>query len=100
MDKIYDYEILEYDKWDNAHCVNEQFLVFKNNYKFNFFVKRWEQFLWYTIANDIRNYADGFEIGISALEAGMSWEYSGIFNNFLTECFAFHTKGGDLHIRF
>jgi hypothetical protein len=100
MDKIYDYDILQYDKWDTAHVVNEQFLVFKNNYKFSFFTKRWEQFLWYTIHNDIRNYPDGFEIGVSALEAGMEWRYMGVFNHFLTSCFAFYTKLGDLHIRF
>ena len=38
-DKLYDYDILEYDKWDEAHVVNEQILVFKNNYKFRFFGK-------------------------------------------------------------
>lgn len=99
-DKIYDYDVLEYDKWDNAHVVNEQFLVFKNNYKFRFFVNRWEQFLWYSIKNDIRNYPDGFEIGVSALEAGMNWNFNGVFNYFLTSCFSFYTKLGDHHIRF
>lgn len=99
-DKIYDYDILEYDKWDNAHVVNEQFLVFKNNYKFRFFVNRWEQFLWYSIKNDIRNYPDGFEIGVSALEAGMSWNFNGVFSHFLPSCFEFYTKTGDHHIRF
>ncbi len=43
----------------------------------------WEQFLWYSIHNDIRNYPDGFEIGVSALEAGMKWNYNGVFNHFL-----------------
>ena len=99
-DKLYDYDILEYPKWDEAHVVNEQFLVFKNNYKFRFFVNRWEQFLWYSIKNDIRNYPDGFEIGVSALEAGMSWRYYGVFNNFLSECFAFYTKSNVFHVRF
>lgn len=99
-DKIYDYEILEYDKWDDAHVVNEQFLVFKNNYKFKLFVNRWEQFLWFTIKNDIRNYPDGFEIGVSALESGMKWSYSGVFTHFLTNCFAFYTKNNVFHVRF
>jgi chaperone protein DnaJ len=99
-DKLYDYDILEYDKWDEAHVVNEQFLVFKNNYKFRFFVNRWEQFLWYSIKNDIRNYPDGFEIGVSALEAGMKWNYNGVFNHFLPKCFAFYTKNDVFHIRF
>ena len=99
-DKLYDYDMLEYDKWDEAHVVNEQFLVFKNNYKFRFFVNRWEQFLWYSIKNDIRNYPDGFEIGVSALEAGMKWNYNGVFNHFLPKCFAFYTKNDVLHLRF
>ena len=91
--KLYDYDVFNHTKWDEAHCVNEQFLVFKNNWKFNFFVQRWEQFLWYSIANDIRNYPDGFEIGVSILE-------SEIFNKYLTNCFFFYTKSNDLHLRF
>lgn len=99
-DKIYDYDILEYDGWDSAHVVNEQFLVFKNNYKFRMFVQNWEKFLWYSIHNDIRNYPDGFEIGVSALQAGMKWSYHGIFNHFLPSCFEFYTKSNYKHIRF
>jgi hypothetical protein len=99
-DKIYDYDILEYDKWDEGHCANEQFMIFKNSYKFRFFVQRWEQFLWYSIQNKIRNYAEGFEIGVSALEAGMKWHFEGAFNHFLQQCFQFHTKQNQLHIRF
>lgn len=99
-DKIYDYDILEYDGWDEAHVVNEQFLVFKNNHKFKMFVQNWEKFLWYSIQNDIRNYPDGFEIGVSALQAGMKWHYMGIFNHFLPSCFEFYTKLGDKHVRF
>jgi hypothetical protein len=98
-DKIYDYDILEHTKWDEAHVVNEQFLVFKNNYKFRFFVQRWEQFLWYSIENDIRNYPDGFEIGISALEADMKWSYNGWFH-LVRNCFGFFTKSNDYHVRF
>ena len=75
-------------------------LVFKNNYKFRMFVQNWEKFLWYSIQNDIRNYPDGFEIGVSALQAGMKWHYMGIFNHFLPSCFEFYTKLGDKHIRF
>ena len=98
-EKIYDYDILEYTGWDNAHVCNEQLLLFKNNYKFKFFVQRWEQFLWYTIQNDIRNYAEGFEIGISALEAGMEYNW-GAFQAFLGSCFSFYTKEGVWHGRF
>lgn len=98
-EKLYDYDVFDHTKWDTAHCVNEQFLVFRNSWKFKFFVQRWEMFLWYSIANDIRNYPDGFEIGVSALEADMKWNYQGCFHG-LTDCFSFYTKLGDFHTRF
>jgi hypothetical protein len=99
-DKLFDYDVFDHNKWDEAHVVNEQFLVFRNNSKFKFFVQRWEQFLWYSIANDIRNYPDGFEIGISALEADMKYQYEGVLNHFIQNCFSFYTKLGDFHVRF
>jgi hypothetical protein len=99
-DKLYDYDVFDHSIWDEAHCVNEQILVIKNNWKFRFFVQRWEQFLWYSIANDIRNYPDGFEIGISILESQMKYAYQGMFSYHLNNCFYFYTKTGDLHIRF
>lgn len=97
--KFYDYESLNNPLWDDAHVVNEQFLVFKNNWKLILFEQKWEQMLWYTVANNIRNYPDGFEIGISALESGMKWDYHlfPILNN----CFFFYPKYNDTkHIRF
>ena len=48
----------------------------------------------------IRNYAEGFEIGISALEAGMKWHFNNAFGHFLQNCFEFETKYGQKHIRF
>lgn len=98
--KLIDYDVFSHNKWDEAHVVNEQFLVFKNNNKFKFFVQRWEMFLWYCIANDLTNYPDGFEIGVSAFEAGMKYAYYGYFNHYLTNCFCFNTKYGEKNIRF
>ena len=97
--KMSDYNVFEHNKWDEAHVVNEQFLVFKNNWKFRFFVRRWEEFLWYSIKNDIRNYPDGFEIGVSALESDMKWDWNS-FRRFIPGCFEFYDKPGNLHIRF
>jgi len=97
--KLYDYHVFEHTKWDNAHVVNEQFMVFRNNWKFRYFVRRWEEFLWYSIHNNIRNYPDGFDIGVSALEAEMKWDYNS-FGGFLPGCFEFHDKVGNLHTRF
>jgi hypothetical protein len=97
--KLYDYHVFEHTKWDNAHVVNEQFMVFRNNWKFRYFVRRWEEFLWYSIHNNIRNYPDGFDIGVSALEAEMNWDWDS-FRGLLPSCFEFHDKAGNLHIRF
>ena len=97
--KLYDYHVFEHTKWDEAHVVNEQFMVFKNNWKFRYFVRRWEEFLWYSIHNNIRNYPDGFDIGVSALEAEMKWDWDS-FRGHIPACFEFHDKAGNLHVRF
>lgn len=97
--KMHDYHVFEHSKWDNAHVVNEQFMVFKNNWKFRYFVRRWEEFLWYSIHNNIRNYPDGFDIGVSALDAEMTWDWNS-FRLFLPNCFEFHDKSGNLHKKF
>jgi hypothetical protein len=97
--KLKDYHVFEHTKWDEAHVVNEQFMIFKNTWKFRYFVRRWEEFLWYSIHNEIRNYPDGFDIGVSALEAEMKWDWN-MFRGFLPDSFEFHDKAGNLHIRF
>lgn len=98
-DKLRDYNVFDHEKWDDAHVANEQFLIFRNNKKFRFFVNRWEQFLWFSIANNIKNYAEGFEIGVSALEAGMKLDWD-TFRTRLNECFEFNDSLGNLHKRF
>ena len=98
-EKFQDYNCLNNPLWDNAHVVNEQFLVFKNNWKLILFEQKWEQMLWYSIANNIRNYPDGFEIGVSALESGMKWNYN-LFS-VLNNCFHFYTKYTKVkHVKF
>lgn len=98
-EKFHDYNVFEHNKWDNAHVMNEQFFVYKVNWKYRFFVRRWEQFLWYTIANDIRSYPDGFEIGVSAHEADMVADYDQ-WRAIIKDCFEFFDKSGNKHIRF
>lgn len=98
-EKFHDYNCLDNPLWDNAHVVNEQFLVFKNNWKLTLFEQKWEQMLWYSIANNIRNYPDGFEIGVSALESGMKWDYN-LFS-ILNNCFYFYPKYSNIkHVKF
>jgi len=98
-EKLNDYHVYEHNKWDSAHVTHEQFLVFKVNWKYRFFVRRWEQYLWYTIANNIRSYPDGFEIGVSALESDMAMDYDN-WRYILKDCFEFKDKSGNKHIRF
>lgn len=98
-EKVKVYNVLDHDLWDDADVVNEQILMFKNNWKFRLFVMKWEQFLWYSIANSIKNYAEGFEIGVSALEAQMKTEYNVILK-LMNECFYFYDRNGKQHIRF
>lgn len=92
-EKLRDYNVLEHEVWDDAHVVNEQFLGFRNNWKFRLFVQKWESMLWYSIANNIRNYPDGFEIGVAALESKMSWNWHMFVP--LVECFYFYPKYSD-----
>jgi hypothetical protein len=98
-EKIVDYNVDKHNLWDEAEVVNEQFLVFKNNYKLTIFEQKWEQMLWYSIANNIRNYPDGFEIGVSALESKMVHSFYPL--RLLTSCFYFYPKYTETkHIRF
>jgi len=99
MEKVIDYGVDKHNLWDEAEVVNEQFLVFKKNEKLMVFEQKWEQMLWYTIANNIRNYPDGFEIGVSALESGMT--HSWVPLRILSNCFYFYPKYSDtMHVRF
>jgi len=63
------------------------------------FEQKWEQMLWYSIANNIRNYPDGFEIGVAALESKMV--RSIIPLKLLSNCYYFYPKYTEhKHIRF
>lgn len=99
QEKLIDFNVHEHTLWDNAHCTNEQFLVFKVNWKYKLFVMKWEKFLWYSIANNIRSYPDGFDIGVSALESKMNWEFFE-WMNIVRGCFEFKDKSGNTHRRF
>jgi len=90
MEKLNDYKVTDHNLWDEAHVVNEQFLAFKNTWKLRVFAQKWEQMLWYTVANNIRNYPDGFEIGVAALESKMTHNY--YMFCVLTNCFYFYAK--------
>lgn len=97
--KILDFNLQEHELWDKGHCFNEQFMVFRVNWKFRVFVMKWEMLLWYSIANNIRHYPDGFDIGIAALESKLNYSYNS-FNSLLANCFIFEDKQGCAHTRF
>ena len=97
--KLQAYNVFDHNLWDEAHIVNEQFLVFRNNWKFRYFVQRWEQFLWYSIHNNIWNFAEGFEIGVSSYEAKMNYDFNSL-RHVLPNCFEFKDKNGKNYIRF
>lgn len=97
--KLDDYHALEHTKWDKAHVMNEQIFLIKNSWKFRYFVNRWEQFLHYSIYNNIWNYAEGFEAGISAMEAEMKSDYH-LFKGIFKSCFEFYDKTNKRYIRF
>lgn len=99
QDKLNDFHVYEHNKWDDAHVTNEQFLVFRVNWKFRYFVRRWEEMMWYSIANNIRNYPDGFEIGVAALESEMKYDYDQ-WRALIRDCFKFNSKDGKEFIRF
>jgi hypothetical protein len=100
IQKVKDYNAVDHIMWDEADVVNEQFLVFKNNWKLKFFSMKWEQFLWYALANDITGYAEGFEIGVSALESRMKMSYNPL--GLIKECFYFYGRHNSVekNIRF
>jgi hypothetical protein len=99
LEKLIDYGADKHDIWDESDVVNEQYLVFKNNSKLMLFEQKWEQMLWYSIANNIRNYPDGFEIGVAALESKMV--RSIIPLKLLSNCYYFYPKYTEhKHIRF
>jgi hypothetical protein len=95
MEKLKDYNVFEHTVWDEAEVVNEQFLGFQNNWKLRLFVQKWEQMLWFSIVNNIRNYPDGFEIGVAAVESQMNTAH-GMFYS-MNNCFYFYPRPGSAY---
>ena len=91
------YNLKNTNQYDNAHVVNEQFLVFKNNKKMPIFVDSWKKRNTICLENNIRPWAEGVEIGMSYTDAGMV-----AINNhhkIMSECFKFQSKDGRTHVR-
>lgn len=91
------YNLYETTVYDNAHVVNEQFLVIKNTDKVKIFVDSWEQRNIICLENHVRPWAEGVEIGMSYTDAQMSTISN--YHNIMKECFTFKSKGGKEYIR-
>ena len=96
--KIEPYGLMHTDKYDKAHVCNEQFMVFKNNSRLKDFVSFWSSRNQFCIDKNVWTFAEGVEIGMSAIDAGLSSQYT--FFSQMNNCFEFYDQSGNLHTRF
>jgi len=96
--KIEPYGLMETDKYDHGHVCNEQFLVFKNNDKLKIFVNEWSKRNLICIEKNVNPFAEGLEIGMSAIDANMEWTWG--YLNIMSSCFTFTSNNGISYSRF
>jgi len=96
--KIDIYGLMSTDKYDHGHVPNEQFLVFRVTEKLKKFVDKWEELNKICIETKTNPFAEGLEIGMSAVESDMSWSWG--YLNIMSECFSFMAKNGQYYSRF
>ena len=96
--KVEPYGLLNTTRYDKAQVVNEQFLVFKNSPKLKTFVNKWKERNEFGVKNDIWAFAEGVEIGMSAVDANMNMDWKKMYE--LKDFFSFVANTGVTHIRF
>ena len=96
--KIEPYKLLDTNKYDEAHVCNEQFMLFKNNDKLKFFVEAWAKRNQFCIDNNVWTFAEGVEMGMNAIDAGMLTQWSSFYT--INHCFEFYDVLGQHYIRF
>lgn len=96
--KIEPYGLMKTDFYDKGQVVNEQFMVFKNNDKLKLFSKKWKERNDFGVKNNIWAFAEGLEIGMSAIDASMNMDWKKMFD--LKNFFSFVANTGVRHIRF
>lgn len=96
--KIEPYNLMDTDKYDQASVCNEQFMIFKNNNKLDRFTESWQDKNEFCITNNVWTFAEGVEIGMSAVDADMNSEAS--FFREINNCFEFYDILGNLYTRF
>jgi hypothetical protein len=97
--KFEKYNLENDKKWDEADVPNEQFFVLKNTDKLKDFVSSWEEMLEFTIDNKILNYAEGFEMGVSALKSKMNIAFPEL-RHVINNCFEFTSINGGVYKKF
>ena len=96
--KLEPYGLLKTNKYDKGQVVNEQFMIFKNNHKLKTFVNKWKERNDFGVKNNIWAFAEGLEIGMSAIDANMNMDWKKMFE--LKDFFSFIANTGVRHIRF
>jgi hypothetical protein len=96
--KIEPYGLMDTHKYDKAHVCNEQFMIFKNNSKLKDFVNFWSSRNQFCIDKNIWTFAEGVEMGMSAIDAGMNSEWSSFRT--IENCFEFYDICGGHYTRF
>lgn len=94
------YNLLDTDEYDTGHVCNEQFMVFKNNEKFDVFVKKWEELCNIASKNNLWGYAEGVEIGMSTVTAKMNCAHNRYWEHLVRSMFEFTSRSGGEYIRF
>ena len=96
--KIEPYGLSDIHTYDQAHVCNEQFMIFKNNNKLKNFVNFWSSRNQLCIEKKVWTFAEGLEIGMSAIDAKMNFNYT--FFRTIQNCFEFYDVSGNHYIRF
>lgn len=74
------------DKYDDAHCINEQILIVKKTDKIEKFLSCWEKMSRVCEWFQTETHAEGIEMGVSLKEAGLTPEFPRL------RCIAFYSN--------
>jgi len=96
--KIEPYGLDKTDFYDEGQVCNEQCFVIKNNSKITKFIECWERLYWKSYEESIWPFAEGVEIGMSTIEAGMNFKWEPLL--LLRGCFSFYSRDGGYNSRY
>ena len=96
--KIEPYGLDKTDKYDRGQVCNEQCLVFRNNEKMKPFCESWEALADKCYELNLWPFAEGVEIGMSTIDANMTFEWGPM--RLISDCFFFYARDGGYNTRF